>query len=92
MYNLGLMYRDGIGTEKDIERAEKLFSGTVHKGYSKGMFVLGEILIARGEKEKAIKLFNSGAAKGEQRCIDALTAMGLPIPEYTGWVKKKKSS
>jgi TPR repeat protein len=91
MYNLGLMYSEGTGVEKDITKAERLFREAVSKGYSKAMFALGEMLMSRGEEDAALELFVSGASKGEPRCISALGSRGLPIPEYTGRMKRRRS-
>ena len=61
-YKLALMYRDGRYYEKDLAQYEKWLKSAADKHSVRAQVVYGDILMSRGENEKA-KYYYSGAAE-----------------------------
>ncbi|MCB5266468.1 MAG: hypothetical protein LHW41_09590, partial [Candidatus Cloacimonetes bacterium] len=57
MLHLGRMYRDGKGTEKDLDKAVEWMKKAVEKNTGRAKLELTDVLLARGSKEDEAKAF-----------------------------------
>lgn len=71
---LGWMYRNGIGTKKDLEKAEKLYHEASNAGYPAAVYNYANMIEAR-DPENAIKHYER-VAYGEQAIPMAAYALG----------------
>lgn len=62
--NLGIMYMNGIGVEKDFGKAEELFTIGIEKGFSSSYYHLAFIFLEKKQNKMALKYFKNAADKG----------------------------
>jgi len=69
-YFLGLLYLDGKGTQKDLEKAEKLLLDAKKIGNARANCYLAQIYLEKDDKnmKKIKKLLNDGLANGAREC------------------------
>ena len=76
--NLGFMYLNGIGVEKDTSKAVKLFSLASEKDNAKAQYYLGEAYLhgdgVEKNENKSFVLLKKSAEQGE---VDAQAALGF---------------
>jgi len=76
--NLGFMYLNGIGVEKDTSKAVKLFSLASEKDNAKAQYFLGEAYLhgdgIEKNENKSFVLLKKSAEQGE---VDAQAALGF---------------
>jgi TPR repeat protein len=92
-YNLGVMYRDGLGVPQNIEKAIKLFEQAAKQGYAKAKCSLGVMYrdgqgMPKNDKE-AMKLFEQAAKQG---LAEAQYNLGLMYEEGQGVPQNKKEA
>ena len=63
-FNAAMMYKDGLGTSPDIEKALELFCDSASKGIVAASFQAGTIYLKRGMPEKAVYYFRKAAETG----------------------------
>jgi TPR repeat protein len=84
-YNLGVAYRDGIGTEVDGEQAARWFDKAASAGYPTAAFNLGVLLddgsLVEGDKERAAAFYRLAA---EGCNVDAMINLGLMLEAGEG--------
>lgn len=101
--NLGFMYLNGIGVEKDASKAVKLFSLASEKDNAKAQYYLGEAYLhgdgIEKNENKSFVLLKKSAEQGE---VDAQAALGFAYglgqgvevnkAEALKWFKKASSN
>lgn len=63
-FNAAMMYKDGLGTDADLEKALELFCTASSKGIAAASFQAGAIYLKRGMPEKAVGYFKKAAEAG----------------------------
>lgn len=63
-FNAAMMYKDGLGTSADAEKALELFCNAASKGVAAASFQAGTIYLKRGMPEKAVDYFRKAAEAG----------------------------
>ena len=91
--NLGIMYRDGLGGEKNEKKARELFEKATSKGNIDALYNLGVMygdgLGGEKNEKKARELFEKAASKGN---IDALYNLGVMYRDGEGGEKNEKKA
>ena len=82
----GWMLYEGVGVEKDRERAIDCFRQAAEEGSREGMFYLGRVLTAKGQHADAIPWYQEAAAL---RYPPALYRLGIAHLEGTGVVRNR---
>jgi TPR repeat protein len=76
--NLGFMYFNGIGVEKDASKAVKLFAAASEKDHAKAQYFLGQAYLhgdgIEKNENKSFLLFKKSAEQGE---VDAQAELGF---------------
>ena len=85
---LAIMKLNGDGIPSDPEAARELLEDSCATD-SKSMVILGDIIFD-DDRERAVSLFDKAASKGNADAISRLERLGLPIPECTSRMGKKK--
>ena len=86
---LAIMKLNGDGIPSDPKGARELLEDACATD-SKSMVILGDMIFDE-DRERAVSLFTKAASKGNADAISRLEKLGLPIPESTSRMRKKKS-
>jgi TPR repeat protein len=60
---LGYMFKNGLGVEVNIPRAEEYFKKAYDAGLIEGLYALGRIYVSKKEYDKAEKVFLEGVSR-----------------------------
>lgn len=63
-FNAAMMYKDGLGTSTDVEKALELFCSASSQGVAAASFQAGTIYLKKGMPEKAVDYFKKAAESG----------------------------
>ena len=66
-FNLAQAYKLGRGVERDLSRAEMLFSQAAARGHLQAADNLGLLLFQRGERSRAMPYIEAAAGRGDPR-------------------------
>ena len=72
LLKLGEAYELGLGTEKNIGEAEKLYYQTLNEGHARAYYSLGLMASRANNKTKAHNLYQEGAKRGDGMCMVGL--------------------
>ena len=65
--NLGICYRDGIGVEKDLNRARELFIDAAAGNHLEAQYFLGELYEHENNRERALYWLEKAASAGHAK-------------------------
>ena len=63
--NLGILYINGRGVERNIDTALEWFTKSAEKGFARAQFLVGFLLKEKGQYEEAVKWYKKTAAQGK---------------------------
>lgn len=72
-HNLGALYKNGIGVERDEKKAKHYFELAVINGSVSSRSVIGNIEAKAGNMNRAKRHFLLGARAGDTECLDLVT-------------------
>jgi uncharacterized protein len=81
MYNLGVMYRDGLGVAKDRARAKTLFLTAAQKGHALAQYGVARLYYDDGDFSEAARWYRKAA---DQSDLEALYNLGYMYHEGQG--------
>jgi TPR repeat protein len=81
MYNLGVMYRDGLGVPRDRERAKGQFLAAAQKGHALAQYGIARLYYDDGDFTQALLWYQKAANQGD---LDALYNLGHMYHEGKG--------
>jgi TPR repeat protein len=80
-HNLGLLARDGLGREADLNEAASWYLRSAQQDYVPAMVSLAEVQIILGQDTPANSWLTLAARWGSEEAVDLLEARGLPVPK-----------
>lgn len=80
-HNLGLLAREGLGREADLNEAAGWYLRSAQQEYVPAMVSLAEVQIMLGQEGPANSWLTLAARWGSQEACELLEARGLPVPE-----------
>lgn len=75
LFGLGHAYYFGRGVEKDMDRAENFYRRAASRGHARAKYMVGLLLMRRGEGEAAAAMWKESAAAGHPQSRYMLGAM-----------------
>src|SRR5438874_3362321 len=81
IYNLGIMYRDGLGVDKDRGKAKTLFLAAAAKGHALAQYGIARLSYDDGDFAEAARWYQKA---GDQGDLDALYNLGYMYHEGQG--------
>jgi TPR repeat protein len=81
MYNLGVMYRDSLGVQRDRVKAKALFLSAAEKGHALAQYAIARLFYEDSNFTEAARWYRKAADQGD---IEALYNLGYMYHEGQG--------
>lgn len=80
MFNIGVMYRNGVGVEEDHSKALEWYEKAADLGFSNAMFNIGALYVKGGygvetDYAEALKWFEKAAEFGEEKAVEYISIL-----------------
>ena len=82
LHNLGVLYCEGRGVERDMDKAVEMWYRAAEKGYEPSQLSLGIMYLSEGNEEEALKWLMKASEKGNDEAKSMLAGI-MPVKNNT---------